>query len=103
METDLRRSKCAGEELIMCNFLRRPSDYGGTSSHGYMDEVVVTSSIPNTSVSYSTSSRKPRNASLIALRVFVETRTDDMEKLKTDNEPLYLLLHQIVEECTDGL
>jgi len=81
----------------MCNFLRRPGDYGGTEAHGYLTNVVVDSSIPNVTVSYAS---KPRssNPSLIALRTFIAHHPEEMANLASSNPELFGLLVSIAED-----
>lgn len=74
----------------MCNFLRRPGDYGGTQSSGYLSAVTVDSSIPDVVVTYSTiPSISP---SLVALRTFISKHPDEMKQLADTNPALHSIL-----------
>lgn len=80
----------------MCNFLRRPGDYGGTNSSGYLRDVVVHSSIPDVVVSYSTT--PSASPALKALRTFIAMHPSDIDALQSANPVLHSLLLRLAEE-----
>ena len=85
----------------MCNFLRRPGDYGGTSPNSYTNTVVINSSVPNVAVSYSTQP-KSNNSALIVLRTFINKHDDEMTALEETNPELHALLLRLAYGDSSG-
>ena len=102
VEANLRRRQYKRKERVMCNFLRRPTDYGGTQATGFMANVSIDSSVPNAIVSY-TSALPARSHSEIALRTFVATHQDQIENLRDSNPELHALLTAFIAEESSGL
>jgi hypothetical protein len=86
----------------MCNFLRRPGDYGGTSPNGYIGNVVIDSSVPNVAVSYSAQPNKNKSA-LDDLRIFINTHPNEIRALEKSSPKLHTLLLRATYGKPDGL